>query len=91
MLAAPPVPPTPPTFHHAAPAIPQPVLGKKKLQCALFDIEVRVTNISSVDILEQQQQLLQQVMALTPADIASLPEDQRVNILQLRAQLMGTS
>ncbi|KAG0057464.1 hypothetical protein BGZ83_010032 [Gryganskiella cystojenkinii] len=40
-------------------------------------------------MLEQQQQLLKQVMALTPADIASLPEDQRANILQLRAQLMG--
>ncbi|KAF9425712.1 hypothetical protein BGZ94_007294 [Podila epigama] len=39
--------------------------------------------------LEQQQQLLAQVMALTPADIASLPEDQRNNILQLRAKLMG--
>ncbi|KAG0034602.1 hypothetical protein BGZ81_003915 [Podila clonocystis] len=39
--------------------------------------------------LEQQQQLLAQVMALTPNDIASLPEDQRNNIIQLRAQLMG--
>jgi hypothetical protein len=27
-------------------------------------------------------------MALTPADIASLPEDQRVNILQFREQIM---
>ncbi|KAG0363567.1 hypothetical protein BG005_010765 [Podila minutissima] len=40
--------------------------------------------------LEQQQQLLAQVMALTPNDIASLPEDQRNNIIQLRAQLMGS-
>lgn len=43
----------------------------------------------SVASLEQQQQLLAQVMALTPNDIASLPEDQRNNIIQLRAQLMG--
>jgi len=40
--------------------------------------------------LEQQQQLLAQVMALTPNDIASLPEDQRNNIIQLRQQLMGS-
>ncbi|KAG0306240.1 hypothetical protein BGZ98_002748 [Dissophora globulifera] len=41
--------------------------------------------------LEQQQQLLAQVMALTPADIASLPDEQRANIMQLRAQLLGNA
>lgn len=40
-------------------------------------------------VAEQQQQLLAQVMALTPADIASLPEEQRANILKLRATLLG--
>ncbi|KAF9389571.1 hypothetical protein CPB97_011108 [Podila verticillata] len=44
----------------------------------------------SMASLEQQQQLLAQVMALTPNDIASLPEDQRNNIIQLRQQLMGS-
>ncbi|KAG0049362.1 hypothetical protein BGZ83_005847 [Gryganskiella cystojenkinii] len=39
--------------------------------------------------LEQQRQLMAQVMALTPKDIESLPEAQRANIIQLRAQLMG--
>ncbi|KAF9568622.1 hypothetical protein EC968_002885 [Mortierella alpina] len=39
--------------------------------------------------LEQQKALVAQVLALTPADIASLPEEQRANIIQLRAQLMG--
>ncbi|KAF9192296.1 hypothetical protein BGZ50_008658 [Haplosporangium sp. Z 11] len=39
--------------------------------------------------LEQQKALVAQVLALTPADIASLPEDQRANIIQLRTQLMG--
>ncbi|KAG0366720.1 hypothetical protein BC939DRAFT_457068 [Gamsiella multidivaricata] len=39
--------------------------------------------------LEQQKALVAQVLALTPADIASLPEDQRANIIQLRAQLLG--
>ncbi|KAI8599662.1 hypothetical protein EDD21DRAFT_379191 [Dissophora ornata] len=38
---------------------------------------------------EQQQQLLAQVMALSPADIASLPEEQRANIIKLRATLLG--
>ncbi|KAF9084508.1 hypothetical protein BGX29_007884 [Mortierella sp. GBA35] len=38
--------------------------------------------------LEQQKALIDQVLALTPADIASLPEDQRANIIQFRAQLM---
>ncbi|KAF9431583.1 hypothetical protein BGZ76_000104 [Entomortierella beljakovae] len=41
--------------------------------------------------LEQQKALLAQVLALTPADIASLPEEQRANIIQLRAQLMGAN
>ncbi|KAF9361347.1 hypothetical protein BGX34_007196 [Mortierella sp. NVP85] len=36
-----------------------------------------------------QKALVAQVLALTPADIASLPEDQRANILQLRAQLLA--
>ncbi|KAI1316116.1 hypothetical protein EDD11_010430 [Mortierella claussenii] len=39
--------------------------------------------------LEQQKALVAQVLALSPEDIASLPEDQRANIIQLRAQLMG--
>ncbi|KAF8923699.1 hypothetical protein BGZ58_002649 [Dissophora ornata] len=39
--------------------------------------------------LEQQKALVAQVLALTPADIASLPEGQRANIIQLRAQLMN--
>ncbi|KAG0097796.1 Cleavage stimulation factor subunit 2 [Podila epicladia] len=34
-------------------------------------------------------QLVAQVLALTPEDIASLPQEQRANIVQLRAQLMG--
>ncbi|KAF9211713.1 Cleavage stimulation factor subunit 2 [Podila verticillata] len=34
-------------------------------------------------------QLVAQVLALTPEDIASLPQEQRANIIQLRAQLMG--
>ncbi|KAF9139033.1 hypothetical protein BGX30_008447 [Mortierella sp. GBA39] len=38
--------------------------------------------------LEQQKALIDQVLALTPADIASLPEDQRANIIQFREQLM---
>ncbi|KAF9356797.1 hypothetical protein BGX26_004711 [Mortierella sp. AD094] len=41
--------------------------------------------------LEQQKALVAQVLALTPADIASLPEEQRANIIQLRAQLMGAN
>ncbi|KAG0213119.1 hypothetical protein BGX28_004945 [Mortierella sp. GBA30] len=41
--------------------------------------------------IEQQKALVAQVLALTPADIASLPEEQRANIIQLRAQLMGVS
>ncbi|KAI9234675.1 hypothetical protein MVEG_05708 [Podila verticillata NRRL 6337] len=39
--------------------------------------------------IEQQKQLVAQVLALTPEDIASLPQEQRANIIQLRAQLMG--
>ncbi|KAK3836169.1 MAG: hypothetical protein J3R72DRAFT_403421 [Linnemannia gamsii] len=38
--------------------------------------------------IEQQKALIDQVLALTPADIASLPEDQRANIMQFREQLM---
>ncbi|KAF9132642.1 hypothetical protein BGW39_011669 [Mortierella sp. 14UC] len=38
--------------------------------------------------IEQQKALIDQVLALTPADIASLPEDQRANIIQFREQLM---
>ena len=41
--------------------------------------------------IEQQQQLLAQVMALSPADIASLPEEQRANIIKLRATLLGNA
>ncbi|KAG0231259.1 hypothetical protein BGW42_000361 [Actinomortierella wolfii] len=39
---------------------------------------------------EQQKAIIAQVLALTPQDIASLPEEQRAQILQLRAQLMST-
>ncbi|KAF9304731.1 hypothetical protein BGZ74_000734 [Mortierella antarctica] len=39
--------------------------------------------------IDQQKHLVAQVLALTPEDIASLPQEQRANIIQLRAQLMG--
>ncbi|KAF9971748.1 hypothetical protein BGZ73_005219 [Actinomortierella ambigua] len=39
---------------------------------------------------EQQKEIIAKVLALTPQDIASLPEEQRAQILQLRAQLMST-
>ncbi|KAG0026174.1 hypothetical protein BGZ81_006577 [Podila clonocystis] len=39
--------------------------------------------------IDQQKQLVAQVLALTPEDIASLPQEQRANIIQLRAQLLG--
>lgn len=48
----------------------------------------RLRNCISIS-LDQQKQLVAQVLALTPEDIASLPQEQRANIIQLRAQLMG--
>ncbi|KAF9428979.1 Cleavage stimulation factor subunit 2 [Podila epigama] len=59
-----------------------------QLSYALFQA-LLLMNLVDPSSLQQQQQLVAQVLALTPADIASLPEEHRPNILQLRAQLLG--
>ncbi|KAF9586633.1 hypothetical protein BGW38_000366, partial [Lunasporangiospora selenospora] len=39
----------------------------------------------------QQNELVARVLALTPAEIASLPAEQQAHIMQLKAQLMGAN
>ncbi|KAF9345593.1 hypothetical protein BGX34_004613 [Mortierella sp. NVP85] len=61
-----------------------------QLSYAIFQALIMMNMIEPTMLqAKQQQQLLAQVMALTPADIASLPEEQRANILKLRATLLG--
>lgn len=76
----------------ASPA-PLSAIGKTMYHGVKFDIFDRTLLTHSRNCismpLDQQKQLVAQVLALTPKDIASLPQEQRANIIQLRAQLMG--